>query len=829
MDFLKQYLPAPLVDLGLPLLVVGLLLYFIVPKLMQKLRERGVFEQLKDKIGGEKLRQLQFDREIARLRKQRNFVGAAQLYEEAGWYPEAINCYLEAEEYTAAGDLYEKTEQFDRAADMYQKANDWKRAAKLYANSGRPEKAAEIYVEHGQKIDAAKLYFEAKRFDKAAELYEQVNYHPQAAQAFEKLGQFLRAGENYEQHWSSITSVGGGGLLAAAGSDREAKFARLAGQMYEKAQALDKAAAIYDRAGMAKEAAALAAKLGHFDRAGELLLKEEKLSEAADMFEKAGQVERAALLRGEVAFREGDSARAGQEFFKGKDYLRAAEIFESIGDLASAASCFEKSDSPLQAANVYLRAGKKKEAAGMFERGHDFETAAKLYQEVGETASASNLFEKAGRFFEAGKSAHALGQPERAIKLLQQVDSGDENYEAATLTLCRLFIDSGKGSLAVDKLTRLLGNRPVSGQTLDHFYTLGLAYEKLGQRTEAIETFKKILAERYGYEDVEQRIARLSAGPPAREAAAAAPRAAPNAAPPPSAHPAAPPAAPAPGPAAAPRYPASAVHTQAGVAQPRPVAEGARATPQAPFQLEQELGQGFLGRTFKGIDTRNGAPVAIKLLRKELLANRDVVQHFLAEAKLARTFDHPNLVRLLGLVELQGEKAVVMEYVEGVSLAAILARSKRFSVKQTVDLINTLCSVLGYAHERKLLHRDLKLTNVLVGQGGRLRIAGFGLGALRLAATSSDQNGYLPPELQTNGGADARSDLFSLGGMAFHGLTGLHPESPQAKALGAPSMVKIVPALPPKLDQVVVRCLAANPAARFASAAELQAACRGIA
>ena len=802
MDFLKNYLPGPVVDIFLPIVVVLALAYLLIPKLMERLKATGVWDRAVDKVGGEKLRLMQFEREISRLQKSGDVLGAARLYEEAEWYPEAINLYVEAEEYVSAGVLYEQLEQWDRAADMYLKSDDWKRAAKMLAKVGKHAEAAKHYEQHGQKIDAAKLYFDAGQYDRAAHLYEDVSYFPQAAKCYEKLGQYIKAAENYEQQWLAATAVGGGGLIASP-SEREAKVALYAGQLYEKGGAPERAADLYKRAGLSREAAVLAAKEGRFRDAAEMLLKEEKLPEAAVMFEKAGDVRRAALLQGEIAFHQGDSALAADKFFAGGDNLRAAEVYETVGNLEAAARCYEQSDAVIQAANVYLRAHDKLKAAALFERGGDFDQAAQLYEESGNQAKASSLYEQSRRFYEAGRLAHGLGDFERAIQLLQQVDGGDEHYDAATLILSQLFIDKNMPALAVDKLKRLIGEHQISSANIDHFYSLGLAYEKLGNEAEAVATFRKIMTERYGYKDVEQRIGHLTGPRQAAPAAAAAPAVEPRA------------------PSPAPPQPASAAAPPA----PRPAAPAGG----SPIQLGEELGKGLLGTTYRGTDLRNQQPVVVKLLRADLLRDRIVVQQFLAEAQAARSLDHPSLVRFLGLVEIQGAKAAVTEYVEGFDLAAFLSRNKRISIKQSVDLLTTLADAFGYAHERRLLHRDLKLTNILVGKAGKLKIAGFGLGALRIRELDP-ADGYPSPEFLGGAPFGIRSDIYALGALIFHALTGQNPGAGLgASANGSPPRLRqILPEAPDSLDQILARCLMQDPAHRFGSTGELLAAAKTV-
>ena len=805
MNFLKSFLPAPVVDLGVVLLVI-IGIYAAIKKGIEKLQESGHWDRLLEKLpGAEQLQLRRFEREIKRLEKGGDLAGAARLYEEAEWYPEAINMYIQAEEYNSAVALHEELEQWERAADMYFQAEDWKRAALMLVKVGKHAEAAKHYEQHGQKIDAAKLYFDAALYDRAAELYEDVSYFPQAAKCFEKLGELVKAAQNYEQQWSASTSAGGGGLIAA-GSDREARVALHAGKLYEQGGAPERAAELYKRAGLSRQAAELAAKEGRYLDAAEMLLKEENLQGAAEMFEKAGENERAALLYGEIAFHAGDNATAADHFLKGGDNPRAAELYESVGNLEGAARCYEKGDAPLQAAGVYLRAGEKQKAAVMFEVGGDREQAAKLYDEIKDYPKASELYEQSGRFFEAGQLAKQQGDGDRAIRLLQQIDGSHDHYDDATLVLARLFIEKNMPALAVDKLERLLGGQQISGKTLEHFYCLGRAFEKLGKTSEAIDTFRKVLTERYGYEDVEQRIARLSAGSAAPEPPTQAARSAQPAAPAPPAAPVAPPAASAP------------LATPAPAAAPPTQAEAA-----SPIQLGELLGKGLLGITHKGIDTRNQSPVIIKLLRQDLIQNPSILQQFIAEAKLARNLEHPSLVRLLGLIQVQGTKAAVTEYVDGFSLSTFLERNKRVSIKQGMDLLSTLAAAISYAHKRKLLHRDLKLTNILIGAGGKLKLTGFGMGALRVAQLGR-ADGYPAPELLSGAAIGPRSDIYSLGAVIFHALTGNNPASEEASANGAPPLRQLCPDASATFEQVLARCLTNDPAGRFASAQEVIAA-----
>jgi serine/threonine-protein kinase len=221
--------------------------------------------------------------------------------------------------------------------------------------------------------------------------------------------------------------------------------------------------------------------------------------------------------------------------------------------------------------------------------------------------------------------------------------------------------------------------------------------------------------------------------------------------------------------------------------------------------------------------------VIVKLLKGELLRDRMVVQQFLAEANAARSLEHPSVVRFLGLVEIQGAKAAVTEFVDGFDLGTFVSRNKRISFKQSVDLLVTLSEAFGVAHDRRLLHRDLKLTNILVAKTGRLKIAGFGLGALRVRELDP-KDGYPSPEFLGGEPFGIRSDIYALGALIFHALTGRNPAAGRgASGNGSPPRLReVMPDAPELLDEILGRCLMPDPTHRFESTGELLASARTV-
>ncbi len=507
---------------------------------------------------------------------------------------------------------------------------------------------------------------------------------------------------------------------------------------------------------------------------------------AASAFDQAGDVVRAATLRGEVALKADRSAEAAAFFVQGEDYLRAAELYESVGLLAEAAQAYEAGESWASAASVYVRAGLKEKAADGYARAEDFETAAKLYEEAGNDAKAIEYYSRAGLTFKSGEAAAKAGEREKAIALLQRVGSADENYRAATELLARLFIETRMPSLAIERLQKAIGTEPVSAANLDLHYWLAVANEASGNVSEALGLYKKIQSEDLQFRDVERRVARLAAG---GAPAASLPTPAPVAAglPPPSAPPD-PAVAPAPSPSAkkAPR-----------------------------FAQREEIGRGRLGTVFRAEDTVDGRSVALRVLPPELLSGDGILQSLVSDLKAAAQLSHPNLVKVLGLVDLSGQRCLVSELVAGKNLAEPLQSGRRMAFPQVHGLGRVLAQTLSFVHAKGMVHGSLQPSNIMVASGV-LKIADFGLA--RIAGAPSAPENYRAPENVQ----DAQDDLYAMAAVLYHLLTGSHPKQ-QAQGVGLPLPSKLAPGVPEAMDKLLLRCLHPRREVRFASAEEVTA------
>lgn len=256
------------------------------------------------------------------------------------------------------------------------------------------------------------------------------------------------------------------------------------------------------------------------------------------------------------------------------------------------------------------------------------------------------------------------------------------------------------------------------------------------------------------------------------------------------------------------------------------------------FRLEALVGHGAHGEVWRGTHLSSGKPVAVKLSRTIPAAGQPAA--LAVEAGRNTNLTHPNIVPLYFAGGSGGSKYLVSQLVDGETLAARIAR-ERPSIPEARRIARDIAAALTYAHEREIIHRDVKPENLLIGSNGHVYVADFGiavsrwqLGRSRSGATGSAP--YMAPEqFDPAAPLDERCDLYAVGVVLFEMLTRTHPfpAGDAAARLGRltgrepPRPSAANPDVPAELDEIVARCLAPEPAGRFGSARELLLALGG--
>jgi hypothetical protein len=241
------------------------------------------------------------------------------------------------------------------------------------------------------------------------------------------------------------------------------------------------------------------------------------------------------------------------------------------------------------------------------------------------------------------------------------------------------------------------------------------------------------------------------------------------------------------------------------------------------FELVEAVGDDALGTVWKARDQKTKKGIALRVLAASLLSSPEAIEVLRAEVKIASALAHKNLVTTFGMgVEKSGIRFVACEWLEGKTVAELRTAPQRLPLAQIVDLVGQLCDALGAMHGKTAAHGTLRASVVWIANG-RLKLSEVGVGRALLktagAATlgAADQQ-FLAPEVRAGQAASVAGDVFGVGGILYALCTGRSA----ADDFVPPSSAH--PEGKPELDQVLLKCLAADPAARFGSTAELKTA-----
>jgi serine/threonine-protein kinase len=506
--------------------------------------------------------------------------------------------------------------------------------------------------------------------------------------------------------------------------------------------------------------------------------------------------------------------------------------------------------------------GTEKQLAEYIQAGQ-IDRAAVVARSLGNPRYAARLFLEAKKPYQAAVCFYEAGDREEALESFLKIGRHDARYRRACVHAIRISSELGVLTRQLDAFVgRFLAEPPGDEQELAALYRLGILYQGNELFDHAREVFVLLLSIDPAYADVAQRMAGIE---PVlknealyraiiRQDAHAWRR-------PRESGPLATSTRPEPAPSGAPPKPESASGSSAGGLSPSPSGSPGQ-DPSAPpktvgpdippgdvvayrYRVEQEIGRGGMGVVYRATDLELDEAVAIKVFAQRL-DETDLVTRFKQELSICRSLAHPNIIRLHDIGAHAGRKFLSMELLAGASLKAIA--KKRLSLKVAVQLLEQACAGLGAAHQRGVVHRDVKPDNLFVTTDGIVKLMDFGL-AKRLAALEEQPAGvtvtgfiggspaYMAPEqISDFAQAGFAADIYSLGVVAYELFTGQRPFRHKERAklfymhlTEAPVPPRSLdPMLPPSVDRIVLRCMEKDPRARYATCEELQEALLGL-
>ncbi len=723
-------------------------------------------------------------------------------------------------DFVGAGDRYYQDGNLERASELYARARKFSQAARICLENGDLEGAVAYHLAGGSPRDAGDALAASGEHRRAIDQFEAAGAWWQAAESalkiqrpalagafFEKAGAFRRAAGCFEEAGEAGSAIRAWESESQRLRQMQAMEATMDPQ--ELRQVDLRRAALLERAGRFSEAASVLSDEMEFERAARLFERAREFDSAVRCFARANAMVDAARLlpeagdvapglEGEILSRAGQPARAARLFEDAGRLEEAAEQYEKAAEFERAALLQERLGELERAAALFLTAGLPQEAGRCFERIEDYTSAARAWLQAGADREAARCHERLGRFLPAALRYMEAGDPEAASRALQCVEVDDADFEAATFRLVPLLLEDGLGRGALHRLSMLEEAPGVSASTAERFYWEGRSWESLGRDSRAILAYQKAAAIDRSLADLGERLRRLEE----REA----------------------------------------LSTQS-FDTGEPVAEkpsgtwlvGPGDTVGDRYEIVRELGRGGMSRVYEAFDADFEDPVALKLLVPRSDDDRAAEERLLQEVKICRRISHPNVVRVFDFGRYGASVYITMELLQGETLDATVREEGPLSFAGVRAVLGDILSGLSEAHRRKVIHRDLKPLNVFLTQDGA-KIMDFGIahsldhdmGLTRTGHVIGSPMFMSPEQLQGKT-LDARSDLYSLGVLAFFALTGREPftgTTPTALALkhlgeAPPRLSTFRSDTPMAWESFLARLLAKRPEGRFGSAEEV--------
>ena len=253
------------------------------------------------------------------------------------------------------------------------------------------------------------------------------------------------------------------------------------------------------------------------------------------------------------------------------------------------------------------------------------------------------------------------------------------------------------------------------------------------------------------------------------------------------------------------------------------------------YKIVKSIGEGGMANVYLAWDTILEREVAVKILRGDLAGDEKFIRRFQREANAASSLRHPNIVEMYDVGEDDGRYFIVMEYVDGKTLKSLIKKRGALNLTEAIDIMMQLTSGIACAHDRYIIHRDIKPQNVMILEDGRVKITDFGIAMAlnnnELTQTNSVMGSvhYLPPEQASGSGSTIKSDIYSLGILMFELLTGKVPfKGDNAVEIAIkhmkdqiPSVCSINNTIPQSVENIILKACAKNPKNRYETVAEM--------
>ena len=628
-------------------------------------------------------------------------------------------------------------------------------------------------------MEASRLLVELGRTSEAIDLLIEERRLAEAARVYLRVGNHERAAELFAKV---------GDHEAAANSFRKVGRFPEAAMALEKIHRYEDAGDLYVQAKELKQGARMYNKGKQYKKAGDLLLR-------------LGDKKRAAALLGRHYMQIGELDKAGKHFLLSGKLKQAGETFFKAGEFNKAAQIFEKLGEFRLSAKARLQAGETRAAAEALEKVGDLAGAIRLYEAADEWNKVVELYKRQQNWAALGNIMMRLEKYDLAIEFFKRITPLEEDYMESAMSLAAILESQGDVKESLKKYSEILNFRGVNIQTSKALFALATLCERTNRADEALPMLRQLDVEGPAAEKAKNWLERLE------------------------------------------NMMIAGAQTMA--VNIETVSEEEAKQGKVDFELPKKesiadrydvvdkIGQGGHGVIYKAFDKTLGRDVVLKFLFRNQVPDEVAKRYFLREAKTTAVLNHPNIVTLYDMGQVGENLYLSMEFIDGITMEDKLRDSDGIlPLDYVASVTYQLCDALQYAHNKTIIHRDIKPGNVMLTgmRKDNVKLMDFGL------AKALDENPsktliicgtplYMSPEQIVGDFVDHLSDIYSLGILIFQLLTGKTP-FPSANILAhhqftpAPHPTTIRKEIPVEAGDMLLRTLEKARENRYQRAAD---------
>ncbi len=621
---------------------------------------------------------------------------------------------------------------------------------------------------------------------RAGQIYLEYGQYSEAADCFEhviqEFSQFSeKSGENIEFQREIY-------LLCARSLELCQRFIPAA-NYYIHANAFVEAAKMFQMGGD------LASALKYFEIAG-------RWREAARLIEESGDTDKAREIKIRGLIHEKKYSQAANLVSNTEEILLVAEAYEQMNEFSRAARMYVQANQPSKAVQSLMLSHDWLEAAEILEDLGDFEKAAELREKLGEFDRAVDLYCRAEQYFKAGAILFRMNEIDRALEALQKSEAKDTANRTAIRNLIGLaYLRKDQFKLACDNYLQDLLYETVNASNRDIMYEFACALEKNGHIVDAFRIFERLAEFNQDHDQLMTNRESLTG------------------------------------------IPNESLLDSSILQKNNSFEEGGKITDR--YIIKEKIGSGGMGVVYRAYDEELEIEVALKVLKARYSNDFMIVQRFKQEVTFARQIHHENVVQLYDLDKYQNFLYITMEFFSSYDLKSLIRSRGCLRVDEAIPIMTQVCRGLWAAHQRGIVHRDIKPQNILINDSGMVKIVDFGIAIVMESDQKNNMNfvvgtpDYMSPEQVKGEYTDTRSDIYSFGTILYESIVGFPPFSEIDAQQIFEHHVNSQPIPPsdhnndiPKwLNDLILKCLAKRPDDRYQSmqTIELQLATCGLA